>query len=502
MNNTMKKILLSGFFISLLFSCSLETVDKAALNPALALDNAAGVQSTLLSSYRRLHEFVFYGQQAMVHGDAFADNIEIVNRTGRYEQEWVNAVGVLANRWPVAYRAINDANFVLKYAPLLDTITTRIVPKTLPATSTSFWADDVLSQIRGEAHFTRAMCYMELLRVYSYEPGKEVDGFDLGVIIRDTPTEVVSDVDKRPRSTNLQCFEFVEQDLLQAIALLRTRAQILAGAWPTDLGGSTFPTEFRAHKASAHALLARHYLYWGRYTDANTQATLALSLLPSPVLVNAAGYAASWSTTIHPESIFELEIRTTDWSGVDGQNNSLHSMTQNALGGAQYVMSASSELIAAHETGDIRRTIYVTNAGTLNKPQVRKWQGEKGAGVENIPVIRRSEMYLIQAESRARLGNSGGAQTAINTLRTNRGLAATSATGQALIDLIMNERRVELAFEGHRFYDLKRLGLSIPKPSASGANTLSYTDFKILQQIPPDQITLSGNALRQNPGYN
>jgi hypothetical protein len=339
---------------------------------------------------------------------------------------------------------------------------------------------------------------MDLLRIYSYEPGKEQGGFNLGVILRDTPTEAVSDVSNRSRNTNLECYQFVENDLLQAIALMRPRSEFATRAWPTGMG--TFATEFRAHRGSAHALLARLYLYWGRYADADTQATLALSLIASPTLVTAANYAASWSTTTHPESIFELEIRPTDWSGTDGPNNSLNSITQNALGGAQYVMAASQELINAHEPGDVRRNVYVSSAATLNKPQVRKWQGEKGNFVENVPVIRRSEMYLIQAESRARLNNNAGAQTAINVIRTNRGLAETTAVGPALVNLIMNERRVELAFEGHRYFDLKRLGLDIPKPAASNVSTLPFSDYRILQQIPPDQVVLNSN-LRQNPNY-
>jgi hypothetical protein len=494
----MKKIFLTILLASAFYSCDLDTVNKAALSPALALDNAAGVQSTVLSGYRRMHEFTFYGQEANLHGDAFADNIEIVNRTGRYEQEWINGIGVFANRWAVCYRAINDANYVLKYLPLLDTVNTRLVPKTTPATATSFWADDILAQLEGEARFIRAFAYMELLRVYAYEPGREVNNFNLGVIIRDTPTETVSDANFRSRSTNLECYEFVEDDLLAATTLMKTPAQIAAGSWPAALGA--YNTTFRSTRATAHALLARLYLYWGRYADADTQATTALTILGNPLPVTAANFAGSWSTTVHPESIFELEIRPTDWSGVSGLNDSMHSITQNAISGAQYVMCASAELLAAHETGDVRRNIYVTSAATLSKPQVRKWQGEKGSFLENVPVIRRSELYLIQAEARARNNNDAGAQTAVNTIRTNRGLAATTLTGTALVNLIMNERRVEFAFEGHRFFDLKRLGQDIPKTVASGVTTLPYTNFRILQQIPPDQVVLN-SLLDQNPGY-
>lgn len=484
-----RKITITGLLAISLFACDIETVDQSSLTPGQALNTAAGVQSAVLSTYRRAHEFNFYGQQANLHGDAFADNIEIVTRNGRYEQEWVNGIGVYADRWAVAYRGINDANYVLEYLPKLNL-------SSVPSSST-ITSQQVLDHMKGEALFLRALFYMELLRVYAYSPGKEVNGFNLGVIIRDTPTEVVSDADKKARSTNLECYEFVEQDLLDATTLLLP-ASAIGAAWPTSLGANTFP--FRATRGAAHALLARHYLNWNRFADADTQATAALTFLPVALPVTTANYVASWSATTHPESIFELEIRPTDWSGVDGPNNSMNSITTNMLSGSQYVMAGSAELMAAHETGDIRRTVYLTNTSTLNKPQSRKWPAEKGAFVENIPVIRRSEMYLIQAESRARLGNDSGAQTAVNIIRVNRGLAATTLSGSSLVDLIMNERRVEFAMEGHRFYDFKRLGLDVPKPVASGVGTLPYTDFRILQQIPNDQVLLNSN-LEQNPGY-
>ncbi len=489
MKMKINKIAMTGLLSLGLLACDIETTDKASLSPDQALNTGAGVQSAVLSTYRRLHEFDFYGQQANIHGDAFADNIEIVNRTGRYEQEWVNGVGVYANRWAVAYRGINDANFVLEYLP-------KLKLSDVPS-SGSLTSQQVIDHMEGEAKFLRALFYMELLRVYSYEPGKEVNGFNLGVILRDKPTQVVSDADKRARSTNLECYQFVEQDLLDATAKLLPAASIGA-AWPSSLGTNTFP--FRATRGAAHALLARHYLNWGRYADADTQATTALTLVPTAAPVTAANWVTSFSTATHPESMFEIEIRATDWSGVDGPNNSMNSITTNMLSGSQYVLAASAELIAAHEAGDVRRNVYTTTAGTLNKPQTRKWPGEKGSFVENIPVIRRSEMYLIQAESRSRQNNDVGAQTAVNTIRTNRGLTATALTGSALTALIMNERRVELAIEGFRFYDFKRLGLDVPKPAASGVGTLPYTDFRMLQQIPNDQVLLNSN-LEQNPGY-
>lgn len=178
----------------------------------------------------------------------------------------------------------------------------------------------------------------------------------------------------------------------------------------------------------------------------------------------------------------------------------MNSITTNMLSGSQYVVAASPELMAAFEAGDIRGTIYLNTAGTLNRPQCRKWPAEKGNFLENIPIIRRSDILLVAAEGKARSGNEPGALINLNTLRTNRGLAVSAAAGQALLDLILNERRVELAFEGHRWFDLKRLGLEITKPAIVGTPNVPYSDFRILQQIPQAEVLLNSN-LQQNPGY-
>jgi hypothetical protein len=67
-----------------------------------------------------------------------------------------------------------------------------------------------------------------------------------------------------------------------------------------------------------------------------------------------------------------------------------------------------------------------------------------------------------------------------------------------LLDLVFNERRVELNLEGHRFFDFKRRGLNIPKPA--GVTQLLYTDFKVLASLPQAQ-TILNPLIKQNPGY-
>jgi tetratricopeptide (TPR) repeat protein len=485
------KIFSGAFLIWLLMAaCNLEVVNLASLSPQVALADSVGVKSLIFSAYERTNDFLYYGQEQMIEPEIMADNLVIVNNTGRFVQESVNGVAAHMDRWgqEVAnvtlpngrYVAINECNTVLANVDALKDGTTQAQKE----------------RLKGEALFLRSLNYFDLLRTYSYEPGKEVNGFKLGVVLRIKPTAGASDAVYLPRSTNDEGYAQLEADLKQAILFLPNPAAVSNTV-------TNFP--YRATKQAAYALLAKVYLYWGKYSDAATQADLALSFTNAP-LTTTANYAASWSATPHPESIFESQIAATDWNSVDGVNNSLHSMTMNIISGSQYVVGGSDELIAAHEAGDIRRTLYDNipggfGIGTQSRFRSRKWSGSTGSYLENIPIIRRADVLLIAAEGKARSGNETGARTDLNLLRTNRGLAATALSGQALLDLILNERRVELALEGNRWYDLKRLGLNITKAAGNNASTVPYTDFRILSRIPVDQVVQSGGKIVQNPGY-
>jgi hypothetical protein len=89
----------------------------------------------------------------------------------------------------------------------------------------------------------------------------------------------------------------------------------------------------------------------------------------------------------------------------------------------------------------------------------------------------------------------------LNALRSNRGLAAVDAglVGDALFNQILKERRLEFALEGHRWFDLKRNGLTITKHGNN--ESVPYSDYRILAPLPVDQLTLN-DKLVDNPGYN
>jgi hypothetical protein len=104
-------------------------------------------------------------------------------------------------------------------------------------------------------------------------------------------------------------------------------------------------------------------------------------------------------------------------------------------------------------------------------------------------------MYLNRAEANAELGNEGDAQADFNVIHTRAGLSAVYPTGPALLQAILKERRVELAFEGHRWFDLTRRGLDIPK-----STVIKFDDYRILAPIPVNETDVNKN-LKQNFNY-
>jgi hypothetical protein len=133
-----------------------------------------------------------------------------------------------------------------------------------------------------------------------------------------------------------------------------------------------------------------------------------------------------------------------------------------------------------------------------------KFLGKNGfPNLDNVPVLRVAEMYLIRAEEQASTGstvfNEAAALADVNVIRIARRLpAAVGLTGTALQNEILLQRRLEFAFEGHRFFDLKRLGLDLLK--APHYLDVPFTDFRILPGIPQREIDGNPN-LQQNYNY-
>ena len=473
------KIVYSGVAFLLVACTDLTTNPRQSLTPEVALNDVSGYQSVANSMYNRATSFGYYGQTMMIAPEILADNLKTIANTGRYQGEEANSDREHIDIWGLdVFGGINDANLIIE----------GIDDEEVSG------EEDEKSFIKGEAYFMRALFYFDLCRVYGYEPGKEVNGFNLGPIMRLTPTLVASEANEYlSRSTVEEVYEQIESDLLAAIPLV--------GYAPIGSDGVYY-----ANTGAALTLLARLYLYWGKMAEAEEAASYAMEIMGlltnGEGLLDADQYVQGFSRAPHPESLFELELRIVDWSDGNGVNNSLNSLVADNEPAAQFIIGASDDLMAAYEEGDVRKNCWAATTREGVEGDVyasRKWTGYKGDFLEYLPILRASELYLIRAEARYE-SNPSGARADLNALRSRRGLGAIDnlLSGEALLNRILLERRLEFALEGHRWFDLKRNGKNISKPE--GFQDVPYTDYRILSNIPLDEITLN-EKLEQNPGY-
>jgi len=139
-------------------------------------------------------------------------------------------------------------------------------------------------------------------------------------------------------------------------------------------------------------------------------------------------------------------------------------------------------------------------------PFVNKWRNFQEGSNQNYIFIRLADILLLKAEAMNELGDPSGAAALVNQIRARVSLAATTASSQADLRLaIEKERRLELAFEGHRWFDLKRTGRAIEViNNAKGVNGASLfynlTTERLVWPIPQAELDKNIN-LRQNAGY-
>jgi len=205
--------------------------------------------------------------------------------------------------------------------------------------------------------------------------------------------------------------------------------------------------------------------------------------------------------------------------GVTGVNGSPYSYTQPTgygfvgvgVPGAPNGVSTfggqtvSAELLAAFDSpnDDRKAMFYVSRTSTTTSTFTwcNKYSGAGGLYTDNVPLLRYSDVLLMEAEALAAQGQYTAAQPLVQQLRTARNATTTAVPAtSAIVQFIQDERRRELFFEGNRFFDLKRQGLGITKPAATGVGTLSPTDYRIIAPLPTSEV-LFNPALPQNPNY-
>ncbi|MEA5426015.1 RagB/SusD family nutrient uptake outer membrane protein [Arcicella lustrica] len=457
-------------------SCSdlLDVQPRQSIDSATALTSEDAIRAAVNGVYDVLQSTFLYGRDLVAIPEALADNGRATNKSGRLVAEYQNqATNAHFQIWERAYNAINQLNLILEALPKATAVPV--------ATRDSF---------EGQASMLRALLYFELARCYGYEPKVVVTQSDRGTVpLHKKGVLDLSQIERLPRATIAETYDFIYSDLTNAIAKLST---------------VTLSTAY-ANKGAANALFSRVALYRGDYENAIKYANAALASGIGKFQTKDA-YVGAWRVANHPESMFEIVYQTNENIGVNTSLQTTYTtlvqLGNTATTGGFGDLVPTAALLAAFEPGDVRRNLYERGTAGRGTAEIEctKFFGRSGAvNLDNIPVIRISEMYLNRAEAYALTGKETEALADVNTIRTRAGLEAkTGLTGQALINEIANQRRIEFAFEGHRFFDLKRRGQDIIKDAP--AQNLAYTDFRILSFIPNREIQANSN-LKQNVGY-
>ena len=326
-------------------------------------------------------------------------------------------------------------------------------------------------------------------------PNHLVDGFDLGVPVVLEPfynrdgNIVAASV---PRAKVAELWKQIETDLLQAFELLNNNDR---GLYP-----------YRAGSLAVKAMLSRIYLYLGRWDECIDASDYVLE--NTPVRLYTGAYTDIFSKGA--ESIFELRYTVAENAG----GSSLQSMygtydngkRDNAgfgdgTGPGEANLAISDDLMNLIDQhldkrfSAMRKVVY-QGQRLWWTTKFNSWGGV--FGLDNIPLIRVAEIHLNRAEAYAHLKEYTECRAAIDVLRKNRGLEETPVNNNELLDEVLTQRRIELAFEGHRFFDLKRLGKSISRPE--GRVAIPYEDYRVVAPISITEQDVN-SKLVDNPGY-
>jgi starch-binding outer membrane protein, SusD/RagB family len=463
----------------LFFSCTklIDGKETDLIAGDVALKTVENCEQGLIGAYAALGV-----EMGILMNSTFSDEVrkgDFYNAGTTHEWQYTSTdVGLRDNFTAINpnYSMINRVNAVLKALPNADS--TRVGDISLK------------NRIRGEALFLRAYAHFELFRYYcgNYTP--------TGLAM---PYMEASSLAPQARIKMDVYFQKMNADIAAAKPLV-------AGSL-TDIN--------RANIVAVSALQARIALYTKDWANAVTYSTEYINALP---LSPRASFAGLWSDANTNEVAFRL-IRTLTAGGRIGGLYRAVSANATPLGIGSIPWTVPDKLWNAYDqTNDIRFSTYFKNEPTLGPGRptrlINKYAGT-GYGttnelLNNAKVYRTGEMYLIRAEARAELGAFTGANSAesdINTLRAARITGYTNvvfATKQQAIDAMMNERFVELPFEGHRFWDLKRREMPVVRLAAdaptTNAATLPANDYRFILPIPNSERQ-SNPLMDQNPGY-
>ena len=453
----MKKLkLIAGtlFLSAFLFTACdglLDTTPKQSIDANDALTNAENVKSVLIGAYDALGDDDLYGGWFLMMPDFLAADDEF-DFSGTFfgpRQIWLKQQlydnGQSTDTWIAAYDAINIANSALAGLDLLE--------------------GSERDRVEGEAKFIRGMIYLDLVRLYAdpYEAG--VTNSQAGVPIVLTPTTTIDETSNVSRSS-------VEDVYTQVLADLNDAKDLLPDVNPVR--------SYYANSMVASAVLSRVYLQIEDYDNARIEADRVIA---SGNYSLTTTYADAFNNVENStEDIFSMQV-----SAQDGANSMFTFYSADSRGD----IDINQEHIDEYDPNDDRLGLFYNDQsdGVLRSG---KWNdGVNG----NVQQIRLAEMYLTRAEANFREGAPYVGDDPINDLNEVRdrvNLPTYTLPTEFDLNDILQERKLELMFEGQLLHDIKRTQGTV------GAR--SYDDPKLVLPVPRREIDSNPN-LCQNASY-
>lgn len=393
--------------------------------------------------------------------------------------------------WYISYKIINDANTVIESAEKIAN------------------PSDKIRQLIGECYFLRAFCHFNLVRLFARPVTQDPNG--MGIILRTS----TSDEALKARATVSEVYAAVIADAEKGAALMNQPRGVQFGS-----------------KEAAWALLSRAFLY---KEDNDSAIFYADKVIGSNrfSLETAATYPQLFANAMTgKETIFCAAFTPADDYGKGGSIASMIYSDGNSGWGEEYASQSLRDTMAEHPE-DVRWQYIVplkNTDGSLQKKNgieiyyISKFSFQGGSPTLSSPILfRLAEMYLNKAEAAAKKGNTNDALDNVDMIRKNRGLENALynhvlPAGKTALDVVLKERRIELAFEGHRNYDVYRnkrsmnrtyWGYHLPglkesdinlavKPAGYNNMIIAPDAKRIIYYIPIDEIQ-TNKLCEQNP---
>lgn len=408
-------------------------IDSVPLD--LAITNAQGAAAARTGVYDELQDGTLAFDGFLALSTYFSDDSDWTGTfPTRAQFDNYNVLpsnGTMSAVWADYYDVINTANNLLSVLPGVEDVSLD------EATRNNYLA---------EARFGRAIAYFQLVQGWN------------GVPLILTPTIGVGEELNVPASSADAIYTQIIEDATFAAGNLNS----------LSLGMTS---------AGANALLARVALIQGRYDDAKSFATAAIG---SDYDLTAVPYLE--------DELFYLEFNSTD-----GNSNAFF-YGPAELGG-RLSITPSAELIAAYEEGDLRKDLStaVDGSGVTYGIKYDNFSAAGGSQDDPLYLFRAAEMVLLLAEVEARDGNFDAAEGWLNQVRTRAGLDGVELDANNFLDVILQERFVELAMEqGHRLWDMRRTGRALEVFGPNG-----YDACDDVWPFPQNNID-TNTALEQN----